>query len=169
MNEELKEKLINIKYNDIEQFNLIGLKTIGKIVDLYDGDTCRIILVFHNMLYKFNCRIAGLDTPEMKPLLTKLNRDIEIINAHKCRNKLLNLTTNCVCADDIIMKKNECKKLLENNTKLINIECFEFDKYGRLLVKIFNDEKSNKSINDILIEEGFAKKYDGGKKDTFTY
>ena len=46
---------------------------------------------------------------------------------------------------------------------MIKIECFDFDKYGRLLVNVWNmvDEKS---INDIMIEEGYAKSYDGGKK-----
>jgi endonuclease YncB( thermonuclease family) len=53
---------------------------------------------------------------------------------------------------------------LKKNKKLIHVECYKFDKYGRLLVVLFNN---NKSINDTLIKEGFAKKYDGGTKELF--
>ena len=44
---------------------------------------------------------------------------------------------------------------------IVTVECFDFDKYGRLLVEIFID---NESINNWLIEKGYAKKYGGGKK-----
>jgi len=166
---DLQNQLINIKNDELEQFTLNGLSTIGKIVDIYDGDTCRIILIFHNTLYKFNCRLLGLDTPEIKPLKSKINRDEEIKNAHLCKNKLLNLSTSCECDDNIIMTKSQCKKLLELNNKIINIECFNFDKYGRLLVKLYINNDLSISVNEILVNEGYAKSYDGGKKEQFTY
>lgn len=40
----------------------------------------------------------------------------------------------------------------------------DFDKYGRLLVEIFEDEQYNESINNWLIVNNYAKKYDGGTK-----
>ena len=61
------------------------------------------------------------------------------------------------------------KKLLEKNNKIISIKCYEFDKYGRLLVELLDNENNTKTYNDILIEEGMAKKYDGGTKDVFVY
>lgn len=36
----LIDKLTTIKDSDIEQYNLINFNTVGKIVDIYDGDTC---------------------------------------------------------------------------------------------------------------------------------
>jgi len=45
---------------------------------------------------------------------------------------------------------------------LVTIECFDFDKYGRILVNVYND---NILINEIMINENHGKKYDGGKKD----
>ena len=45
-------------------------------------------------------------------------------------------------------------------------ECFDFDKYGRILVKVYNIDDVSLSINDIMINEGHGKIYDGGKKDT---
>jgi endonuclease YncB( thermonuclease family) len=163
-----KQKLSAIKNEDIELFTLNGVKTMGKIVDMYDGDTCKIVLLVN--MQKFNCRLMGLDTPEMKPSLKKEHRDQEILNAHKCRNRLIQLATNSHCTSlDLILKKPDCKSLIDTNTKLIYIHCLEFDKYGRLLVELFQHEHDKISINQQLINEGLAKAYDGGKKDEFTY
>lgn len=162
-------QLATIKNDDIPLFTLNGITTIGKVVEMYDGDTCKIILLVNNVLQKFSCRLLGLDTPEMKPSLTKENRDMEILNAHKCRNRLLQLITNCNCGIDTIMKKQDCIKLLDTNTKIIKVECREFDKYGRLLVNLYPDEQSTDCVNLKLINEGYAKAYDGGTKNQFTY
>jgi endonuclease YncB( thermonuclease family) len=164
----IKDNLKNLKSDDLELFSLNNIKTFGKIVEMYDGDTCKIILNNNGILQKFNCRLLGLDTPEMKPSLSKPNRDLEILNAHKCRNRLLQLLTDCQCNIDTVMKKPECLKLINNNKKIINIKCHEFDKYGRLLVELYGDD-SEKSANQILVDEGYAKSYDGGTKDVFTY
>ena len=163
-------KLKEIKNSDINQYSLDGMTMHGKVVDIYDGDTCKIVLLNDNKLQKFNCRLSGLDTPEMKPSLKKANRDKEIIHAKQCRNRLIQLVTNCDCdiLNSSITKKN-VKKLLEINSKIITIKCGEFDKYGRLLVRLYSDETTEEEVNQILINEGFAKVYDGGSKSVFTY
>lgn len=166
----LKHKLATLKNDDMKEYTLDGVKTWGKVVDMYDGDTCRIILMHNDELQKFTCRLVGVDTPEMKPLLNKEQRDQEIINAHKCRNRLLQLVTNCHMSSlDAVIKKSDCKKLLDTNTKLIMVKCGEFDKYGRLLVSLFPKEHDQVSANQILVTENYAKSYDGGKKTVFTY
>ena len=179
----LINSLCRINNNDIEEFSLDGIITLGKIVDIYDGDTCKIVLINKNELQKFNCRLMGIDTPEMKPSLTKTDRDKEIESAHQCRNKIIQLGTNCKCELSTIMKKTECKSLLATNTKLIKVKCHEFDKYGRLLVTIYAlpsatgtgtninlaEQEISKSINNILVECGLAKLYNGGTKDAFVY
>jgi SNF2 family DNA or RNA helicase len=126
-------------------------------------------LIIKNILYKFDCRLLGLDTPEMKPSLTKINRELEISNAYKSRNRLIQLSTTCTIDIDSTMKKQDCKKMLDSNTKIITVLCHEFDKYGRLLVSLYNNENDVISYNDILISEGFAKKYDGKHKDGFVF
>ena len=161
--------LRNIKCGDINEFSLNNIKTVGKIVDIYDGDTCKIVIIINNLLYKFTCRLISLDTPEMKPPLTKNNRELEINNAYKCRNKLIQLSTSCNIDIDSNIKKQYCKELLNTNTKIITVLCHEFDKYGRLLVSLYNNEEDIISYNDILITEGFAKKYDGKHKDGFIF
>jgi len=167
-NQKIMDVLKNIKSSDILEFSLNGLKTSGKIVEIYDGDTCKIVLLNNNILQKFNCRINGIDTPEMKPPLNKPNREIEIKNAYRCRNRLIQLCTSTNIAIDV---DSDVKKVsLDTNTKIVYVECLEFDKYGRLLVNIYEKETPKSlSYNDILVNEGFAKKYNGGTKDEFTY
>ena len=128
---------------------------------------------------KFNCRLMYLDiltyevyeyvTPEIKPPRNKPNREEEIKNAIKCRNRLLQLTSSCELSLEDNKTKIQIKKLLDKNNKIITIKCHEFDNYGRLLVELLNEENDVKTFNDVLIEEGMAKRYEGGTKDIFTY
>ena len=163
------DNLKNIKCKDIELFTLNNVKTIGKVVDIYDGDTCKIVLVYNNQLHKFTCRLTGIDTPEMKPPLKNINRDHEISSAYKCRNRLTQLVSDCTCLIDNVSNKKEFNTLVDCNTKIINIVCHEFDKYGRLLVSLYdiNDTDLKQSFNQILIDEKYAKSYTGGTKEKF--
>jgi endonuclease YncB( thermonuclease family) len=160
--DDIKLLLNKKKTSDVLLFSLNTIKTFGKVVEVYDGDTCKIILYYNQDFYKINCRLNGLDTPEIKPLLSKINRDIEIINAYKSRNKLIQLCTNCDC--DINSMEKKINNLLDTNNKIIYIKCFEFDKYGRLLVELYDNDNYEKSFNEIIIEEGFVVYYDGGTK-----
>jgi endonuclease YncB( thermonuclease family) len=166
INSELEEKLSKCNMEDVPEFSLNGIKTLGKVVDIYDGDSCKIILLNGNVLMRFNCRLKFIDTPEMKPSKNKPNREIEIKNAIKCRNKLLQLTTSCNINLDDNLSKLQITKLMKLNNKVIKVQCHEFDKYGRLLVELIVNDKT---ANDILVEEGFAKSYNGGTKDVFIY
>jgi len=144
------------------EFSLHGLTLQGKVVECYDADTCKIVLPILNTFYKFTCRLNGIDTPEMKPLKTKANRDSEIVWAKKARAELLRLITDHTL-DNLDIKKEDVIELLKNNKKLITVKCLEFDKYGRLLVELYNINDTI-SFGDILIEKGLAVSYDGGKK-----
>ena len=92
---------------------------------------------------------------------------------------MLQLTSSCEITLEDNKTKIQIKKLLDKNNKIITIKCHEFDKYGRLLVELLNEENDVKTFNDVLIEEGYilvyivckvmAKRYEGGTKDIFTY
>ena len=146
-NNDLIENLKKVKNTDVEEFSLKNKTFMAKVVDIYDGDTCKIIFYLDNKLVKFTCRLNGIDTPELKPLKTKVNRDEEIEKAKQCRNRLIELC--CGAKDD----------------KLVFIKCNDFDKYGRLLVEIYESKECECSFNNILTKEGLAKCYDGGKKN----
>ena len=175
------QALRNATNDEVPLFSLNGTKTCGKVVDIYDGDTCTIVFFVGDKRQKFTARLLGVDTPEMKPLLSKPGRDQEIKAAKRCRNRALQLLTNCCDITlDTEMTKKECKKILDTNTKLVTVHCHDFDKYGRLLVTLYdnigqhggatNAETSGEtSVNQRLISEGHAKAYDGGTKNEFTY
>lgn len=124
--------------NTVKEFTLSGKECIGKIVDVYDGDSVKIVfLLFENdplKLYKWTCRLINVDTPEIRTKnLSEKEFGIKVRDF--LREKILN--------------------------KMVKIKCYNFDKYGRLLVEIYLD---NLCINNWLIESGYAKYYDGGKK-----
>ncbi len=148
------------------EFSLCGLTLQGRVVSCYDADTCKIVLPLQNSIYKFTCRLNGIDTPEMKPRKDKPNRDNEIVWAKKARAELLkmicedNLSSNF---DNLDIKKEEVINILNKNKKTISVRCLQMDKYGRVLVELYNGD-SEKSLNDILVEKNLAVKYDGGTK-----
>ena len=132
-------KLNNINSDDISIFSLNGYSTQAKVVDVYDGDTCTIVFKWEGKYRKFKCRCYGYDSPEMKPRLNIENRDEIKENAVKAKERLIELTAD-----------------------IVRIECMDFDKYGRLLVKLYKN--NNSLINDIMINEGHGYVYHGGTK-----
>tara|TARA_B100000035_G_C20745280_1_gene441534 strand:- start:200 stop:652 length:453 start_codon:yes stop_codon:yes gene_type:complete len=132
-------KLNNINSDDISIFSLNGYSTQAKVVDVYDGDTCTIVFKWEGKYRKFKCRCYGYDSPEMKPRLNIKNRDEIKENAVKAKERLIELTAD-----------------------IVRVECMDFDKYGRLLVKLYKN--NNSLINDIMINEGHGYVYHGGTK-----
>ena len=121
-------------------FSLANKKYKGKIVHVVDGDTCRVVVDIEQQLHKFTCRLYGIDTAEMKPKRDNPRRE------------------------EIKKKAKEAKSRLEELSKegVVDVECFEFDKYGRLLVRIHTSKGD--CMNDILVGEGLAYIYGGVKK-----
>ena len=128
--------------NDLENsntktpiFSLEGHKSKAKVVYIYDGDTVHLVIEVFNQLFKWKCRIAHVDTPELR---TKDLHEKEM--GYVARDKL--------------------KELMEN--KIVDVECFEFDKYGRLLVEI---TVNGIKVHEWLISNGYAKPYEGKTKE----
>ena len=150
---------------EVSEFTLCGLILKGKVVELYDADTCKIVLPLHNNLYKFTCRLNGIDTPEMKPKKDKVNRDNEIMMAKKARNELLKMICKEQNEIDLNITKDNIKKKLADNKRLIIVKCLEFDKYGRLLVELYNENETD-TFNRMLVNLNLAVSYNGGTKIT---
>lgn len=132
-------------------FSLNGIKTYGRVVSILDGDTIKVIIPLLNNYYKFNVRLNGIDTYEIKGK----NKDLGL----QGRNRLVELITSIKINSEY--KKSQIEKLLNDEVYLIWLECLEFDKYGRLLSNIFVDEKN---LSDCLIEEKLGLPYSGGTK-----
>ena len=131
----------------VNYFSLKGNVFYGLPCNIYDGDTFSVIFEYKGEIIKYRCRCNGYDSAEMKPSLNNPNRDHEKELAIKARERLIEL-------------------LNKHETKLIKFECLDFDKYGRLLINFWNNV-DGKSINEIMINEGYGKPYDGGKKNTW--
>ena len=116
--------------------------SIDRVVD---GDTIDVSIdLGFDLIKKERVRIAGIDTPE------KRTRDLE--------EKALGIdATNW-------MKKNLEDTIAGDDELTIRTELVGgMGKYGRLLGWLYVGE-SNVSLNEIMIEEGYAWEYDGGTK-----
>ncbi len=139
-------QLCDINPNTLNYFSFENKRIVAKICDVYDGDTFSAIFYNENIPIKYRFRCLGYDAPEMKPLKSIAQREIIIEKAKQAKNKFIELVQ-------------------KHPSKLVLLECDKFDKYGRILATVFNgvDEQS---VNSIMIEQGYAKNYDGGTKST---
>lgn len=125
--------------SNVPQFSLEGLETEAKIYSVYDGDTVKAIFPLHDKLYKWNCRLTGVDTPELRTRC-KIEKQYGYKVRDYLREKILN--------------------------KVVKIKCGDFDKYGRLLVEIYcNEDECN--VNKWLVDNNYAFSYDGGTKKSW--
>lgn len=157
------DELNKIDINKINLWKLSGTH-FCKIQKVYDGDTPTIIIKINKDFFAFNVRLIGLDTPEIHPRNENLlEKASEHLLGIKARNKLIELVTDQVIIIDKKYTNDELKFIFNNNKKIITVEFSEEqDKYKRPLVKLYN--KGN-CINDILINQNFAKSYDGTTKE----
>lgn len=138
-------------------FSLEGYNTYGKVVDVYDGDTCKVVIPLFNNYYKFNIRIAGIDTPEIR------TKDLEEKErAYEAKGAALEYLLGRELTDNEIKNDNN---LYTANNIIVKVECLEFDKYGRLLARIYNLNRPSMDLSSYLVLNGYAKSYDGGTKN----
>jgi len=112
-------------------------KYSAKLIRVIDGDTIDAMIdLGFNMWAKKRVRLNGIDTPETR------TRDLN----EKARG---------------IKAKERLIEILNNSGNEFIIVSQGVDKYGRCLGEIFINDKS---VNKILLDEGLAVPYGGGKK-----
>lgn len=148
----------------VPEFSLAGKTVPAKVVQCYDGDTFHAVISLEGTLWKFACRVSGYDTPEMKPPKNKPDRDVEKARALKAKQALLMHVCSDIHPLDRPMTNQEMDDCIAKNTKLIEMECMEFDKYGRVLVDVILPEKDR--VSKWMVEKGYGYAYAGGTKDT---
>ena len=137
------EQILN-SLNEAQEFNFSGLRKKAKIISVYDADTVDAIMCIEEKPYKFKIRINGIDTPEIKPLKTIPNRELHVECGIKCREYLKSKILN----------------------KIVDVQCYEFDKYGRVLADIYLSKL--KTVTNELVNKKYAKKYEGKTKIEWT-
>lgn len=114
---------------------------VKKVTKILDGDTFDVdIDLGFNISYSQRIRLSGIDTPESR------TRDL---NEKKFG-----------------LEAKEYVKSLIDNAKLVVIKTEKPDsseKYGRILGQVFLDG-SEVSVNQLLIDNGYAWAYDGSTK-----
>jgi endonuclease YncB( thermonuclease family) len=120
--------------DDTKLFSFENEQIQAKVVSVYDGDTVKCVFPSNGKMYKWNCRLTGVDTPELRTLC-KIEKKYGYEVRDYLREKILN--------------------------KVVTLHCGDFDKYGRLLVTIQYDDCM---VNQWLIDNNYAFSYDGGTK-----
>ncbi len=145
-------KLAELNEQSVNYFDFNGKTFIAKPCHFYDGDTFSAIFEFNGQIIKYRCRCVGYDTAEIKPHVADKNSK-EQVEAAAAEKKLAQAA------------KNRFVQLVTSHPSgLCLIQCGEFDKYGRLLVTVFNGVEKE-SINSIMIKESHGKAYSGGTKE----
>ena len=115
---------------------------VKNVLKVVDGDTVDVeIDLGFDLTKKERVRLGGIDTPESR------TRDLE--------EKKLGLQA-----------KDYLKSLIMNADKLI-VRTEKDGKFGRMIGYLYMNPDATVSLNQMLIDEGFAWMYDGGtqKKD----
>lgn len=126
-----------IKWEDTVEFKFPI--TGGQVIKVYDADTITIASKMpynDSPMYRLSVRLNGIDTPEIKG---KDISDEEKESAKLARDFVSNLVLN----------------------KYVKIENIEREKYGRILADVYIEDIY---LNELLIKERYALKYDGGTK-----
>ena len=113
------------------------VKSVDRVVD---GDTIDISIdLGFDLTKKERVRLAGIDTPEKR---TKDQKEKEM---------------GYQATEFLEMHLMEAKKLTVKTEKE--------GKFGRMLGWLYKSETDTTSINQIMIDKGFAWAYDGGTKE----
>jgi micrococcal nuclease len=139
--DKLKSELEKCTTKNTPRFSFDCQEFLCKCVKVYDGDTITVVFKpfpSSDNIYKYNVRLLGIDTPEIK-------------------SKNLDEKQKAIEIRDLLQKK-----ILN---KFVMIQCGSFDKYGRLLANVYDEDTLH--INKWLVDEGYANTYYGGTKQEF--
>lgn len=135
-------------------YSLEGRRLSAKVVDVYDGDTIRVVFrggAYDGPLVQYRARMAGYDSPELHPRRAAAGRVAEAAAGRAAKEAL----AGCVLG------------------RCVALRCGPFDKYGRLLVTVYaplGDDQNpgaratNTNINEWMVAHGHGVPYDGGAK-----
>lgn len=158
--------LQDLTYDTVDNFTLGSARRPAKVLDVYDADTIKIAILIGDTPAKFTMRLTGIVTPERNAKGADRNRvGLERTCAYRARARLLFLLTKQASFADgkKTYSNQDVRDACSKSTRLIQIEPNGFDKYGRVLGRAYLDDEQ--CINEVLLAEGYAKEYDGGRRE----
>jgi micrococcal nuclease len=128
-----------------EPLGMEGKSARVRVLDVYDGDTCTLAFLepyAQRVVVRERVRLAGIDTPELRPPKSTKDRDAVVALAHAARARLV--------------------MLVQDGGPIMTATFGKRDKYGRPLVSLRLAD--GRDVARVLLAEGHAKPYDGGAK-----
>jgi endonuclease YncB( thermonuclease family) len=139
-------RVINATWQNTKEY--LPKPTHGKVIKVYDGDTIWIAQLYEGEVYRFNIRMYGYDSPELR--------------SKNAEEKLKALAA-----------KEALSKLILN--KMVRIETIQKkEKFGRILAFIYLDGPTGVpdptvtyplNVNEWMKKNGHGKEYFGGTKE----
>jgi endonuclease YncB( thermonuclease family) len=128
--------LMQLTNDSLPDFSFEGYCGRAKVVDVYDGDSCRIVFFWGNIPVKIVCRLWGINTPEIRgPDAEEKER------GNRAKERVSNLVFG----------------------KIVYASVKGTDKYGRSLVVLHQSagtvDSFETSINMQLVKENLADLY----------
>lgn len=118
------------------------------IVEIYDGDTIKTELALPDPLNKVSIRLRGVDTPE-KP--ARSYAETGKLGRAKCVKE----AEQAILAQSLV-------ELLAEGTDIMYVYNYDYGKFGGRIVG--DIEINGVDVADMLLEQGLAVPYEGGKK-----
>ena len=113
----------------------------AEVVKIVDGDTVDLMVdLGFDIHHQVRVRLHGVNTPE-----SRTSDDEEKVRGLAAKNFTMNW-------------------LKESETLFIQTVKDKTEKYGRILGRIYSDEKRTSCLNEELIKSGHAVEYFGGKR-----
>lgn len=126
--------------NDTPLFEINNCCKMAKVVDVYDGDTVKACFSLDGTcerIYRFTIRMYGYNSEEIRQPKTEKDRD---------EKKRLALAQKKALEDMVL-------------NKIVFIDCLGYDKYGRILGKMYMDAERVECVNDIMVNDIGCKVY----------
>lgn len=161
-------RLQDAHYKEVKKFSFNGVRVPAKVVHVMDGDTCVLAFIspWTNELIKVRARGLGYNTAEMHPKhpLPQELHATEARDACRALVRFVNLTTDCKIDETTdVRTPSALQRLIDTNTKIIFAEFGEFDDFGRVLTVFYLDTEMSASVNEMMIKEEMAVKYDDNR------
>lgn len=145
MMDQIRSELVNAVHMGIPRYSLSGLTVRGMVFSVYDGDTCDMMLLLPGEgVKRFVVRMLSYNSPEIK--VSKL---LKYEEREKCHKEALE--AKCMLAELLGLKEPLYSR------PIMRVECQGWDKYGRLLARIYDDSVC---INELMLLNGYGVSYE---------
>lgn len=135
---------------EFPRYTLKDKVLLGKVCDIYDGDTVDVILYLPDdkSFKRYRIKMHGYNSPEIRPRSGTPNRQHIRGRALESLEALWKYATNT-------------ELFTYHHDTLVRVECGEWDKYGRVIAKIYRIHGGDLDdidfcVNDAMIQNAFG-------------